>query len=51
MVGAPRNQKEKQNNLKDKSKYWVRTHNFGLRITKDLEEALQVDKDNVNHLW
>ena len=31
--------------LKMKSKYWVRTNKFGLRIPKSVEEALQIDKD------
>lgn len=34
-----------------KSKYWQRTHKFGLRIPKSVEQALTVDKENGNTLW
>jgi len=36
---------------KVKSKYWVRTHKFGLKIPKTVEDALRIDKENGNHLW
>ena len=36
---------------KVKSKYWVRTHKFGLRIPKTVEEAITIDKENGNKLW
>jgi len=36
---------------KVKSKYWSRTHNFGIRIPKDVEEAKRLDKENGNTLW
>ena len=36
---------------KVKSRYWVITYTFGIRITKDAEEYLRFDKYNRNHLW
>ena len=34
-----------------KKKYWRTTHKYGVRIPKSVEEALQIDKENGNHLW
>jgi hypothetical protein len=34
-----------------KSKYWQRTHKFGLRIPKTVEQELALDKHNGNTLW
>ena len=34
-----------------KSKYWQRSHKYGIRIPKTVEEALQIDKDEGNTLW
>ena len=36
---------------KVKSKYWERTHKYGIRIPKDVGEARRIDKDNGNTLW
>jgi len=36
---------------KIKSKYWSRTHKYGIRIPKSVQEALEIDKENGNHLW
>ena len=36
---------------KVKSKYWQRTHKYGIRILKSIEEALAIDKANGNTLW
>ena len=36
---------------KIKSKYWVRTHMFGIRIPKSVEEAIKLDKANGDTLW
>ena len=36
---------------KVKSKYWKRTHKYGLRIPKTIEEAMEIDKENRNTLW
>ena len=36
---------------KVKSKYWVRTHKFGSRIPKNVDEALQIDKENHDNKW
>ena len=36
---------------KVKSKYWLRSHKFGIRIPKSVEEAKKVDNQNRNTLW
>ena len=36
---------------KVKAKYWEKTHKFGIRIPKSVEEAKRIDKDNGNTLW
>ena len=36
---------------KIKSKYWQRTHKYGIRIPKSVNEALQIDKEEGNNLW
>jgi hypothetical protein len=36
---------------KVKSKYWQRTHKYGIRIPKSVEEAFAIDKANGNTLW
>ena len=34
-----------------KSKYWKRTHKFGIKIPKSIKQALQFDSENGNTLW
>ena len=34
-----------------KSKYWQRTHKYGIRIPKSIEEAKAIDEENGNTLW
>jgi hypothetical protein len=36
---------------KVKSKYWEKTHKFGIQIPKSVEEAKRIDKENGNTLW
>ena len=36
---------------KVKSKYWKRTHKFGIRVPKTVEEAKRLDQENGDHLW
>jgi len=36
---------------KIKSKYWSRTHKYGIRIPKTVKEALEIDEENGNTLW
>ena len=36
---------------KVKSKYWLRTHKFGIRIPKTIEEACWLDRENGDNLW
>lgn len=36
---------------KIKSKYWQRTHKYGIRLPKSMQEALQLDEENGNSLW
>ena len=37
--------------LKVKSKYWMRTHKFGIRVPKSVAEAKRLDEDNRDTLW
>ena len=34
-----------------KSKYWARTHKYGIRMPKTVREALEIDKENGNTYW
>ena len=43
--------KQKRIIQKVKSKYWSRTHKYGLRIPKNIAEAIEIDKENGNTLW
>jgi hypothetical protein len=36
---------------KIKSKYWSRTHKYGIRIPKNIMEAMEIDKELGNTLW
>ena len=36
---------------KVKSKYWERTHKYGIHIPKTVKEAMGIDEANGNHLW
>ena len=36
---------------KVKSKYWLRTHKFGIRIPKSVEEAKHFDQENGDSQW
>lgn len=36
---------------KIKSKYWQRTHKYGIRVPKSVDEALRRDQDNGNDYW
>ena len=36
---------------KIKSKYWERTHKYGIRIPKSIKEAIEIDGENGNSLW
>ena len=36
---------------KTKSKYWTRTHKFGIRVPKSVEQALRFDQENGGTLW
>lgn len=36
---------------KIKSKYWKRSHKYGIRIPKSIKEAYDLDKQNFNTLW
>ena len=36
---------------KVKSKYWLRSHKFGIRIPKSVEEAKKADNQNGNTIW
>ena len=43
--------KRKQIISKLKSKYWSRTHKYGIQIPKSYAEAREIDKENSNTLW
>jgi hypothetical protein len=43
--------KRQQIIAKVKSKYWTRTHKFGIRIPKSIKEARELDRQNGNTLW
>ena len=43
--------KRKRIILKIKSKYWQRTHKYGIRIPKSVKQALQIDRENKNTYW
>jgi hypothetical protein len=34
-----------------KSKYWARTHKYGICIPKNIKEAMQIDRELGNTLW
>ena len=34
-----------------KTKYWQRTHKYGIRIPRNINEAIRIDKDNDNTYW
>jgi hypothetical protein len=36
---------------KIKAKYWQRTHKFGIRVPKTVEQAQAIDKENGDTLW
>ena len=36
---------------KIKSKYWIRTHKFGIEIPKSVEDAKRIDQSNHNTNW
>ena len=36
---------------KIKSKYWQRTHKYGVRVPKNVEEAKRIDDENGNREW
>jgi hypothetical protein len=43
--------KEKRFFAKVKSKYSSRTHKYGIRIPRNIQEAKKIDKENGNTLW
>ena len=49
---APRYLKEKRRILKKvKSRYWKRTHKYGVEVPKTVAEAYALDRKNGNNLW
>ncbi len=42
--------KQRQILQKVKTKYWTRTHKFGICIPKNIKEAMEIDKENGNML-
>ena len=33
------------------SKHWERTHKYGVRVPRNIKEALAIDAENRNTLW
>ena len=49
--GVPHVLKKRESIIaKVNSKYWLRTHKFGIRVPKTVEEAKRLDQQNGNHL-
>ena len=44
---------QKKNRIiaKVKSKYWIRTHKFGLKVPKSVTEVIAIDRENGDTLW
>ena len=36
---------------KVKSKYWLRTHKYGIHVPKNVKEAREIDNENGDTLW
>eukprot|EP00978_Attheya_sp_CCMP212_P023207 scaffold70488_cov59-Attheya_sp.AAC.9 len=36
---------------KVKSKYWARTHEYGIRVPKNIKEAKEIDLENGDTQW
>jgi hypothetical protein len=36
---------------KVKTKYWSRTHKYGIRIPKNIKQAIEIDREAGNTLW
>ena len=43
--------KQKRILKKIKSKYWARTHKYGVRVPRNVQEAIEIDRENGNTLW
>jgi hypothetical protein len=43
--------KQKRILQKVKTKYWSRTHKYGIRIPKNIKEAIEIDREAGNTLW
>ena len=43
--------KKKRIISKLKSKYWGRTHKYGVRIPKSVKEAYAIDNENGDSMW
>jgi len=43
--------RKKRTIQKVKTRYWQRTHKFGIRLPKSVAEALKLDEENGNNLW
>ena len=43
--------KQKRTLSKLKSKYWQRTHKYGIELPKSVQEAYEIDDKNKNTMW
>ena len=41
----------RQNHKEEKSKTWLQTHKYGIRIPKTVAEDIKIDYKNGNRLW
>ena len=51
LVGSAYVEKKYQIRSKVKTKYWLRTHKFWIRIPKSVEEVKHFDQENGDTLW
>jgi hypothetical protein len=43
--------KQKQILQKVKAKYWAHAHTYGVQLLKNIQEAIEIDRENGNRLW
>src|SRR5687767_4920687 len=49
---VPYTMKKRQHIIsKLKTKYWERTHKYGIKVPKSVKEALRIDQENGDSLW
>ena len=51
LVGSLYAKETQPDSCQSQSKYWIRTHKFGVRIPKSVQEAKELDHQNGNSMW